>query len=314
VNAIFSSCGRIISRSCKAAIVLAAVCAFARSAYAQTVSVTLQSEPSGLLVALTFGGNTWSQPTPHVVTGLIPGETAFLSAPAQQQIEPGIRWILTALPPSIVIPASNSVVTAIFTPQFQLSVAAGRGGNVTPMSGEFFDPGSVVNVNATPSANYTFSAWVGPVANPASSATTVTMDSPKTVTATFTSTSPILNIDNSGEADQSKYGAATDGILLIRYLLGFRGDTLVNGALGSGPALRDAAQIEQHIQTRLSFFDVDGDGLALPHSDGLMVLRRLSAPNANPADTVAASAITANAKRTARGDELVVRAIDLMRP
>jgi len=42
--------------------------------------------------------------------------------------------------------------------------------------------------------------------------------------------------------------AQTDGLLLVRYLLGLRGSSLVDGALDAG-ATRDAAQIEAYIQS-----------------------------------------------------------------
>jgi Divergent InlB B-repeat domain len=314
--AISSFCIRVLLNGCKAILVLVAVCALPRGACAQTVSVTIQTVPPGLLVD--FNGTGGS--APRTFTGLIPGASVFVQTYTPQVTQLGAREVFSnwshgaPIAHSLIVPSSDLVLTANFVSQYQITVAAARGGSATPASGQYFDVGSTINVNAIPGAGYTFNAWVGPVANTAQSATTVSMDTPKTVTATFKSTNPILNIDNSGEADASKYGAATDGVLLIRYLLGFRGVALVNGALGSGPALRNSTQIEQHIQSNLSFFDVDGDGLVLVHSDALMILRRLSAPNANPADGAAANAITANAKRSTRSDELVVRAIDLMRP
>ena len=54
----------------------------------------------------------------------------------------------------------------------------------------------------------------------------------------------IGDIDGNGNAD-----ALTDGLLLLRYLFGFRGDTLINGAVASGATRATAAQIEAHIQT-----------------------------------------------------------------
>jgi hypothetical protein len=43
----------------------------------------------------------------------------------------------------------------------------------------------------------------------------------------------------------------TDGLLLIRYLFGFSGDSLISGAIGSG-ATRDTAEaVEAYIKERV---------------------------------------------------------------
>jgi hypothetical protein len=122
----------------------------------------------------------------------------------------------------------------------------------------------------------------------------------------------VLNIDNSNA--NTTYDAATDGVLLIRYLLGFRSAELIAGARGNGAALRDADQIAQHIQSNLLLFDVDGDGATLAHTDGLMILRRLLSPSSAPSNANASAAITANAKNSSRTDEAVVTAIDALKP
>lgn len=127
---------------------------------------------------------------------------------------------------------------------------------------------------------------------------------------TVTNTS-LLNIDKS---DSTAYDAATDGVLLLRYLLGQRGAALIASARGAGATLRDAAAIETHLAGALPVFDVDGDGETLPLTDGLMILRRLLNPGAATSNAAAMSAITANAKRGSRSDVDVVNAIDALKP
>lgn len=123
---------------------------------------------------------------------------------------------------------------------------------------------------------------------------------------------PILNIDNSDSG--TVYDAATDGVLLMRYLLGFRGEALIANARGSGANLRDSAAIEQHIQSALAAFDVDGDGQTRALTDGVMILRRLFFATVPTSDAAAMSAITAGAKRGSRTDVEVVQAIDALKP
>ena len=115
---------------------------------------------------------------------------------------------------------------------------------------------------------------------------------------------PFLDIDAS--APTTPYDAASDGVLLIRYLLGYRDSALTNGAI-SGSARRNATQIAAHIAANLTLFDVDGDGQTLATTDGIMILRRLLGIT-DPAS------ITQGAKNSIRSDAAVLSAIDALKP
>jgi hypothetical protein len=68
----------------------------------------------------------------------------------------------------------------------------------------------------------------------------------------------------------------TDGLLILRYLFGFTGPTLVAGALGSGATRTDPAAIVAYLDSiRVTVLDLDLDGLAQPLTDGLLLLRYL---------------------------------------
>jgi Concanavalin A-like lectin/glucanases superfamily len=106
-----------------------------------------------------------------------------------------------------------------------------------------------------------------------------------------------LDIDASNAT--TRYDAATDGVLLIRYLLGFRDQALIAGARGAS-ATRDAAQIAVHLQTLLNDsarpLDVDNDGVVRAHTDGVLIARYLrnargSALTAGIANAAQATAI-----------------------
>jgi len=114
---------------------------------------------------------------------------------------------------------------------------------------------------------------------------------------------PILNIDDSDAPDV--YAASTDGVLLMRYLLGIRGIALTQNALGTN-ARRNAAQVEAHIAANLALFDVDGDSATLATSDGLLILRRLLG--------LSGSALTSGARNSERSDTDVANAIDALKP
>ena len=70
-----------------------------------------------------------------------------------------------------------------------------------------------------------------------------------------------------------RYDALTDGTLVLRYLFGLRGNTLINGAVGPGAQRRTAAEIIGWLDQRRAAFDVDADGKVDALTDGVMILR-----------------------------------------
>ncbi len=66
----------------------------------------------------------------------------------------------------------------------------------------------------------------------------------------------LIDIDGDGRTD-----ALTDGLLILRYLLGFRGESLVSGALAENAVRKEPGEVESHISS-LILFDSDGDGIA----------------------------------------------------
>ena len=53
-----------------------------------------------------------------------------------------------------------------------------------------------------------------------------------------------MDVDLNGSVD-----ALSDGLLIIRYLSGVRGEALIAGAIGAGAARTSAAQIQAYLQT-----------------------------------------------------------------
>ncbi|MEQ1597425.1 MAG: hypothetical protein ABL985_20270, partial [Casimicrobium sp.] len=81
-----------------------------------------------------------------------------------------------------------------------------------------------------------------------------------------------LNID--GSDLRTKYSADYDGVILMRYLLGFRGESLLANGVGAY-ATRSVEAVTSYIETLMPQLDVDGDGATLPGTDGLLILRYL---------------------------------------
>ncbi|MDP7347452.1 MAG: SdrD B-like domain-containing protein, partial [Phycisphaeraceae bacterium] len=95
--------------------------------------------------------------------------------------------------------------------------------------------------------------------------------------------------------------ALTDGLLIIRYLAGFRGQALISGAVAPDATRTTAEQIEAFLEeTMPAYNDVDDSGSALVLTDGLLIIRFLAGftgaalvadatagPRSDPADIVA---------------------------
>jgi hypothetical protein len=79
-----------------------------------------------------------------------------------------------------------------------------------------------------------------------------------------------FDVDESLEAQP-----LTDGLLVIRHLFGFSGDSLTSGAV-SGEAGRDSSEaIASYLTDADSELDIDGDGESKPLTDGLLLIRYL---------------------------------------
>lgn len=85
---------------------------------------------------------------------------------------------------------------------------------------------------------------------------------------------PVCNLDLDGNGQVSP---DSDGVLLLRSLLGFRGNALTAGALGIGATRTDANAIATLVATMSSnqVLDIDRDSAVPPASDGIMLLRMM---------------------------------------
>ncbi len=97
-----------------------------------------------------------------------------------------------------------------------------------------------------------------------------------------------FDIDEDGQAQP-----LTDGLLMIRHLFGFSGTALINGAVAAGAERREAAEIESYLTENSAALDIDGDGKALPLTDGLLIIRYLFGFSG---DALVQGAIAADAK------------------
>jgi len=80
------------------------------------------------------------------------------------------------------------------------------------------------------------------------------------------------NLDVDGN---NAYGALTDGVLIVRYLFGFTGAQLTDGAIGIGATRTDATSIINYLNGCPAMLDVDGNGSPGALTDGVLIVRYL---------------------------------------
>ena len=79
-----------------------------------------------------------------------------------------------------------------------------------------------------------------------------------------------IDIDGNGVAD-----ALTDGVLMVRHLFGFTGNSLIDGAVSPNATRTTADEIQTYISQIESNIDIDGNGVADALTDGVLMVRHL---------------------------------------
>jgi len=129
---------------------------------------------------------------------------------------------------------SDKSITANFVRQYTLTIAAGTGGTTNPAQGTYaHDSGAQVFVHAIPSSGYQFSGWSGD-ASGTTNPITITMDSNKSITASFTATGAGGG-DENGNGGGCFIATAAYGSLLhphVEILRDFRDKYLIPKTLG----------------------------------------------------------------------------------
>lgn len=101
-----------------------------------------------------------------------------------------------------------------------------------------------------------------------------------------------LDIDAS--TTQTRYGALTDGLLILRHMLGMTGTGLTGGVLGATATRTDAADVLAYLNAIHPALDIDGDNNVDPVTDGLLILRYMFGLRG---DALLAGTLGANAAR-----------------
>ena len=140
-----------------------------------------------------------------------------------------------------------------------------------PTSSNYALPASVVNNGAGDMASTSFklSSSLGDMAFTVRQTSTGFVLSPGFWHAVFGVTQGcVLDIDGNQRID-----ATTDGLMLLRAMLGLTGTTVTAGATAPGAPRTTWAQIAPFVH--LAALDIDGNGATAAASDGVMLLRAM---------------------------------------
>ncbi len=155
---------------------------------ASTVKVTVGTGPAGL--SFTVDGTAYS--SAQALTWAI-GTNHTIATTSPQTPVPGTQYTFASwsdggtISHSVTASAGTTSYSASFNTSYQLTTAAhpANGGTVSPASGSYYPPSTVVSLLATANSGYVFSSWTGSVASASSASTSVTMSAAQSVTANF---------------------------------------------------------------------------------------------------------------------------------
>jgi hypothetical protein len=152
-----------------------------------TVVVTVQTGLAGL--AFSVDGTSYSAAQTF---SWATGSSHTIATTSPQSGATGVRYYFSSWSDAgaishIVAPTTKTTYTAKFGTQYYLTMSAGTGGTVSPLS-SWRTAGTSVSISATPSNGYSFNHWTGSGSGSFSGTTNsvnITMNGPITETAAF---------------------------------------------------------------------------------------------------------------------------------
>ena len=175
------------------------------------VTVVIQTTPPGLQFTVTDTGGTATYTAPYSFSWTR-NSSHTIAAVSTQSGGVGVRyafstWSDGGTQSHAVSPGTNTTYTANFLTQYQLTTTTDGHGSAIPVQ-QWYYAGYSAGITVTPASGYIFSAWsltsgAGPIANPSSASTSVTMNGPNTVNAAMIQLAPanlISSIDAAGKS------------------------------------------------------------------------------------------------------------------
>lgn len=133
--------------------------------------------------------------------------------------------------------------------------------------------GTSVTLTASATNGSVFIGWLGAGCSGNASTCTFIAGSTNSVSATFAPAGTVVTLDVDASGAPTMYDAATDGVMLVRYLFGYVGDSITQNAHVTTVTGRNEAQTRDYISLIRPLLDIDGDGQFNASTDGLLMLR-----------------------------------------
>ena len=224
-----------------------------------TVQVTVGTTPAGLSFSVdgtTYTSTktlTWTVGSSHTIATTSPQTSGGTQNTFASWSDSG------ALSHSVTASSGTASYTATFKTAYQLTTAASptTGGTVSPASGTYYASGTVVSLVATANSGYKFSSWTGSVASASSASTSITMNAPQTVTASFTVAAPAnFTITPIPSSETVTAGVLGGFILEINPVNGFDGNVTLN--CSGGPAGSSCEDFPMTVKVNCTSYAVSG--------------------------------------------------------
>lgn len=156
--------------------------------------------PSGNAWSFFVDGENYTTASNDLQFSLPSGNYSWVAPPSPLPETVGVRYAASMLQGNFSVP-SNLSISLSFSIQYELNTTASpsSGGSVLPVSGQWYDPGSTVQLNGTAFYGYQFGEWSttfgdDAAANMSSSQTSIQVSGPGSVSGEF---DPLVTI-NSG--------------------------------------------------------------------------------------------------------------------
>lgn len=133
--------------------------------------------------------------------------------------------------------------------------------------------GTSVTLTATPAGGSVFVGWLGAGCTGNAATCTFAAASSNTVSATFAPAGTVISLDVDASGTPTQYDAASDGVMLARYLFGYAGAAITQSAHVTTMTGRNEADTRAYIELIRPVLDIDGDGKFDALTDGLLIVR-----------------------------------------
>jgi hypothetical protein len=208
------------------------------------------------------GGTAWTWADYNA--GMPPADVRDL------EVHPATRHIYAATYGRSAFERSPDTLTVVHLGSGSGTIASNVGAIVCGATcSDTYASGTPITLTAVPDRGHQFTGWLGPCTGVGNC--DFTINGSTTVTATFAATPVgrrVFDFDGN-----TSYDPPTDGLLAVRYLFGFSGGALIDGAVGDGATRITAQAIGDYFTDINPMLDIDGNGDVDALTDGLLITR-----------------------------------------